>query len=137
MTQNSRSPVVKSSISSSSGRTISVEKRILACTGTTSSFPYLTTRAPVSLALAGPAIDRSVITRIEKRRREIKAVGNLITVLLERDLLRVSVVEPTGERVREQDSRSQQRRERKSEHRWARSKPACRFDRVGITADSR
>src|SRR5215472_5301155 len=48
MIQNSRSPVVKSRISSSSGSTMSVEKRSLACTSTISSLPYLTTRAPVS-----------------------------------------------------------------------------------------
>src|SRR6267154_3685188 len=46
MIQNSRSPVVKSRISSSSGSTMSVENRNLACTGTTSSLLYLTTRAP-------------------------------------------------------------------------------------------
>src|SRR5215470_14094953 len=48
MIQNSRSPVVKSRISSSSGSTMSVEKRSLARTSTMSSLAYLTTRAPVS-----------------------------------------------------------------------------------------
>src|ERR1700722_205375 len=50
MIQNSLSPVVKSRISSSSGRTISVENRSLARTGTISSFEYLTTRAAWSAA---------------------------------------------------------------------------------------
>src|ERR1700691_5056646 len=45
MIQNSLSPVVKSRISSSSGRTINVEKRNLARTGTMSSLEYFTTRA--------------------------------------------------------------------------------------------
>src|SRR6185437_469035 len=50
MTQNSLSPVVKSRISSSSGRIMRVEKRSLARTGTMSSFEYFTTRAATSVA---------------------------------------------------------------------------------------
>src|SRR5579863_7502672 len=50
MIQNSLSQVVKSRISSSSGRTISVENRSLARTATISSFEYLTTRAAWSAA---------------------------------------------------------------------------------------
>ena len=54
MIQNSLSPVVKSRISSSSGSTISVEKRSLARTGTMSSFAYFTTRAAASVAARAP-----------------------------------------------------------------------------------
>src|SRR6516225_12181255 len=50
MTQNSLSPVVKSRISSSSGRTMSVENRSLAWTWTMSSFEYFTTRAATDAA---------------------------------------------------------------------------------------
>ncbi len=53
MIQNSLSPVVKSRISSSSGRTIRVENRSLARTGTMSSLEYLTTRAASASARAG------------------------------------------------------------------------------------
>src|SRR5580700_5022033 len=61
MTQNSLSPVVKSRISSSSGRTMSVEKRSLARTGTMSSLAYFTTRAVASVAAsAGEAWNAAV-----------------------------------------------------------------------------
>src|SRR5208283_2192445 len=63
MTQNSLSPVVKSRISSSSGRTISVEKRSLALTGTMSSLEYFTTRAAASVAAWADMAARQVRQR--------------------------------------------------------------------------
>src|SRR5579863_855768 len=71
MTQNSLSPVVKSRISSSSGRTINVENRSLARTGTISSLEYLTTRAPSVAACAGrPWIGATPRTR--SRRTQVR-----------------------------------------------------------------
>src|ERR1041384_305147 len=79
MIQNSRSPVVKSRISSSSGRTMSVEKRSLAWTGTMSSLAYLMTRAPsasaktcetepsASATTKGQALSKRPVTTITER----------------------------------------------------------------------
>src|SRR6202041_216003 len=64
MIQNSLSPVVKSRISSSSGRTIRVEKRSFARTGIMSSLEYLTTRAASVAAHAaenGKAVTKTTI----------------------------------------------------------------------------
>src|SRR5271166_3125402 len=75
MTQNSLSPVVKSRISSSSGRTMSVEKRRLARTGTMSSFAYFTTRAAASVAaLTGEAWNTAEprTTTAKTRRKQLR-----------------------------------------------------------------
>src|SRR2546429_2950202 len=66
MTQNSLSPVVKSRISSSSGRTMRVENRSLARTGTMSSFEYFTTRAAASVAA------RAGIAAVPTRQRKAR-----------------------------------------------------------------
>src|SRR5882762_6566903 len=100
MIQNSRSPVVKSRISSSSGRTMSVENRSFACTGTTSSLLYLTTRAPVSVANTPPvATLRSTPARnkvpprwrwvLKENANDIVFSFELVSVLL-----RISIFKP-------------------------------------------
>src|SRR6266478_2123665 len=109
MIQNSRSPVVKSSISSSSGRTMSVEKRSLAWTETISSFPYLTTRAPSASA---NACDREPRARTPNKKHVLSKRSN--TTFEERDFigispcweldffLRISFVKPLGDRLNEE-----------------------------------
>src|SRR5258708_24471 len=74
MTQNSLSPVVKSRISSSSGRTMSVEKRSLARTGTMSSFAYFTTRAEASVAAAAGEAWNAAALKTTKAKAQKKSL---------------------------------------------------------------
>src|SRR4030095_1427937 len=108
MIQNSRSPVVKSRISSSSGRTMSVEKRSLAWMGTMSSFPYLTTRAPSAPA---NACDRDPKPRAANKKQDFRK--RPLATFEERDFigmppcwesdsfLRISFVRPLRNRLNE------------------------------------
>src|SRR5215471_1463329 len=111
MIQNSRSPVVKSRISSSSGRTMSVEKRSLAWTGITSSFAYFTTRAPSGSAnsceaepRASPA-SKTHSVRVRTTREDRDFIGGSPCLEL---MLRISVVKPRGNRLRQEHQPSDQ-----------------------------
>src|SRR5207245_11811659 len=123
MIQNSRSPVVKSSISSSSGRTMSVEKRSLAWTETISSFPYLTTRAPSPSA---NACDREPRARTPNKKHVLSKRSNTtfeesdfigISPCWELDFfLRISFVKPLRDRLNEeQQPREQWRKHERNE----------------------
>src|SRR5262249_47331486 len=108
MIQNSRSPVVKSRISSSSGKTMSVEKRSLAWTATMSSLLYFTTRAPSSAAnVGGKTTTASAAIRAQAR------VSSFRAIFVSRDfigsspcrglvLLRIPVAKPLRNRLNEQ-----------------------------------
>ncbi len=86
MIQNSLSPVVKSRISSSSGRTMSVEKRSLARTGTMSSFEYFTTRASASVvACAGEGWNAADAKKSECEDAKEKAVPLCLKHVFHRD----------------------------------------------------
>src|SRR6266850_5682581 len=107
MIQNSRSPVVKSKISSSSGRTMSVENRTLAWTSTMSSLPYFTMRAP-SAAARGchrnitktPASAASI--RTKRPRRTFEEYGFIgISPFGNRSVLGLSIVEEPRDRLKQ------------------------------------
>src|SRR6266481_6853961 len=108
MIQNSRSPVVKSKISSSSGRTMSVENRTLAWTATMSSFPYFTMRAP-SAAARGcprnitetPASAASIRTKRPRATFEECDFIGIPPLLGKRSVLGVSIVEEPRDRLKQ------------------------------------
>src|ERR1700677_1887779 len=88
MTQNSLSPVVKSRISSSSGRTIKVENLSLARIGIMSSFEYFTTRAAASVAASAgepwkaTALKTPMATVKEKTNCQFLRLRSFIDLLL-------------------------------------------------------
>src|SRR5262245_10477142 len=108
MIQNSRSPVVKSRISSSSGKTMSVEKRSLAWTATMSSLLYFTTRAPSSAANAGgKGTKASAAIIAQVRVRSFRAIFERRDFIGSSPcrgsvLLRIPVVDPMRNRLNEQ-----------------------------------
>src|SRR5215468_7839733 len=107
MIQNSRSPVVKSRISSSSGNTMSVEKRSLAWTGTMSSLPYFTTRAPSSANACATDTTASAAIRghiLVRRFRAIVGRKDFIgsSPCRKFGCLWIPVVKPAGNRLNEQ-----------------------------------
>src|SRR5258708_1826600 len=75
MPQNSLSSVVKSRMSSSSGRTMSVENRSLAWTGTMSSFAYFTTRAAVSVVAGVGGAPKAAVPRATTGRMRRNKLG--------------------------------------------------------------
>src|SRR5580700_1926755 len=85
MIQNSLSPVVKSRISSSSGRTMSVEKRSFARTGTMSSLEYFTTRAASVAARTAEGGNATATTRVSAVTKtncdQLKLIGFIASLL--------------------------------------------------------
>src|SRR6266481_2930042 len=114
MIQNSRSPVVKSRISSLSGRTIKVEKRSLACTGTMSSRPYFTMRAPSVSAKAGEIVNRADNTTSTANRESNFVTKDMVVspLVSRKRSLRVLLHKPTGNRLDKQN----EGREQSSKH---------------------
>src|SRR5271154_518881 len=136
MIQNSRSPVVKSRISSSSGKTMSVEKRSLAWTGTMSSLLYLTTRAPVSAdAVCAPAsvsrMPAKSSTGNTCRRTVIEWDCMMFSFDLNSSFLRISFVEPTRNERREKHKRGEARGAHDGNQLAGHAKPFEDFDETG------
>src|SRR6267142_3692292 len=119
MIQNSRSPVVKSRISSSSGRTMSVEKRSFAWTGTMSSLLYLTMRASSLAAIRSGAASRTAKRSRTTNQRLRSAFGDRdgmsVSPLLGNIVsLRISVFKQTDSGLHEQHESG----EESGEHEW-------------------
>src|SRR5579885_256380 len=108
MIQNSRSPVVKSRISSSSGRMMSVENRSFAWTWTMSSLLYLTTRAPGSAACRAPPQTAIAAKRSRPRNERFPLYENMLFVPPSKlGLLGIPVVKPARNGLHEEHDRGQ------------------------------